>query len=59
MREFVQKKLSDSPVARWSVVILVSLTMMSGYFLSDVMSPLKTMLEQQLRSEERRVGKEC
>ncbi len=48
MREFVQKKLSDSPVARWSVVILVSLTMMSGYFLSDVMSPLKTMLEQQL-----------
>ena len=29
-------------------MLLVSLTMMSGYFLTDVMAPLKTMLEQQL-----------
>ncbi|MFI3315667.1 MAG: MFS transporter [Rikenellaceae bacterium] len=49
MVETINKKVNDSVVARWTVVILVSLTMMSGYFLTDVMAPLKTMLEQQLQ----------
>ncbi len=44
----MKKLLSESPVARWAVLILVSLTMLTGYIVSDVMSPLKTMLEQQM-----------
>jgi nitrate/nitrite transporter NarK len=43
----IRKKLSESPAARWTVLALVSLTMLTGYIVSDVMSPLKTMLEQQ------------
>ena len=45
MTEILQKKLSDSPVARWSVLAIVSITMMCGYFITDVMAPLQTMLE--------------
>lgn len=30
---------------RWSVLALVAFTMLCGYFLTDVMSPLKPMLE--------------
>lgn len=44
----IKKKISDSPVARWSVLFLVSFTMLTAYILADVMAPLKTMLEQQL-----------
>jgi len=47
MTEKIRKKLSESPAARWTILILVSLTMLTGYIVSDVMSPLKTMLEQQ------------
>lgn len=48
MTEKLRKSIADSPAARWSVVFIVSFTMMCGYFLSDVMAPLQTMLEQQL-----------
>ncbi|MFI3321786.1 MAG: MFS transporter [Rikenellaceae bacterium] len=48
MTATINKKINDSKAARWAVVVLVSLTMMSGYFLTDVMAPLKTMLEQSL-----------
>lgn len=48
MTELINKKLSDSATARWSVLVLVSFTMLCGYFLTDVMSPLKPMLEQEL-----------
>lgn len=48
MKEFLQRKLSDSPVMRWSVLGLVAFTMLCGYFLTDVMSPLKPMLEKEL-----------
>ena len=44
----MQQKLSDSKVARWSVLALVAFTMLTGYILTDVMSPLKPMLEEQL-----------
>lgn len=47
MKEIIQKKLNDSPLARWSVLGIVSLTMMCAYFLTDVMAPMKTMLEQE------------
>jgi nitrate/nitrite transporter NarK len=47
MVQKIKQKLAESPAARWAVLILVSLTMLTGYIVSDVMSPLKTMLEQQ------------
>lgn len=37
--------LNDSILARWSVLIIVSLTMMFGYIITDLLSPLETMLE--------------
>ncbi|MCD7914124.1 MAG: MFS transporter [Tannerellaceae bacterium] len=48
MTEQIQKNLSDSPAARWSALVIVSFTMLCGYFLTDVMSPLKPMLEAEL-----------
>ena len=39
------KRLNDSAAARWLALIIVSFTMMWGYFLTDAMSPLMTMLE--------------
>ena len=48
MIEQIHQKLSDSKVARWSVLALVAFTMLCGYFLTDVMAPLKPMLEEQL-----------
>lgn len=33
---------------RWLVMLAVSFTMLTGYFVGDVMAPLKTMLETQL-----------
>ena len=48
MTELINKKLNDSKVARWTALAIVSFTMLCGYFLTDVMSPLKPMLEQEL-----------
>ena len=47
MTEVIRKKLSESKSARWTVLVLVSFLMLCGYFITDVMSPLKTMLEEQ------------
>ena len=41
MKETIQKRLSDSKTARWTALFIVSFTMMCGYFLTDVMSPLE------------------
>ena len=48
MTELIQKKLSDSKAARWTALAIVAFTMLCGYFLTDVMSPLKPMLEEEL-----------
>lgn len=48
MKEIIRKKTAASPVLRWTVVGLVSFTMLTGYVIADVMAPLKTLLEQQL-----------
>ena len=48
MTEHLKQKLNDSAVLRWSVLALVAFTMLCGYFLTDVMSPLKPMLEKEL-----------
>ena len=37
--------MNDSPVARWSVLILVALMMFFAYMFVDVMSPLKSLVE--------------
>lgn len=44
----ISKKLHDSKAARWSALFIVSFTTMWGYFLADAMSPLMTMLEEQM-----------
>lgn len=44
MVEAIQRKLSDSPLTRWTALIIVSLTMMFGYFITDVMDPLEDLL---------------
>jgi len=48
MKEAIKRSLRDSAAARWSALAIVSITMLCGYFLTDVMAPLKPMLEQQL-----------
>lgn len=40
----IQQKLSDSAAARWTALIIVSFTMMCGYFITDVMAPLEDIL---------------
>lgn len=46
--EHLRKTLRDSKGARWTALAIVAFTMLTGYFLADVMSPLKPMLESQL-----------
>ena len=40
----IQQKLSDSKSARWTALLIVSFTMMFGYFFTDVKSPLEPLL---------------
>lgn len=46
--EKLRKTLAESKTARWTALGVVAFTMLCGYYLTDVMAPLKTMLEQQL-----------
>lgn len=46
MTQAITRKLSDSRSARWTALVIVSLTMMAGYFFTDVMSPLEPLLTQ-------------
>lgn len=48
MTEQLKRRLNDSALLRWSVLALVAFTMLCGYILTDVMSPLKPMLEKEL-----------
>ena len=48
MTEKIQQSLRDSKTARWAALIIVSITMMFGYFLTDIMAPLKGLLEGQI-----------
>lgn len=49
MTEVIKKSLRESTVARWSALGIISITMFAGYMLTDIMSPLKPMLESQLK----------
>ncbi len=48
MTEQIKQTLRDSKAARWTALVIVSFTMMWGYFLTDAMSPLMTMLEEEM-----------
>lgn len=48
MTEAIKKSLRESKAARWTALIIVSFMMLCGYYLADVMAPLKGLLEQQL-----------
>ena len=47
MTEVIKQSLRDSKAARWSALGIISITMFAGYMLTDIMSPLKPMLEAQ------------
>ena len=44
MTEAIRKKLSDSTAMRWTALLIVAVTMMFGYFFTDVMSPLEPLV---------------
>ncbi len=44
MTQTITKKLNDSAAARWTALLIVSFTMMCGYFITDVMAPLEDLL---------------
>ncbi|MDP4222962.1 MAG: MFS transporter [Bacteroidota bacterium] len=46
--ETIAKTLRDSKSARWIALAVVSFTMLCGYYLTDVMAPLKPLLEKEL-----------
>lgn len=48
MAEKVYKLMNDSPLARWTVLVLVALMMFFAYMFVDVMSPLKSLVETDL-----------
>ena len=48
MTEKLKQTLRDSKKARWTTLVVVSILMFGGYFFTDVMSPLKPMLESQM-----------
>ncbi len=49
MTQALKRSLRESPRARWTAMFIASLAMLCGYFMADVMAPLKPMLEQQLK----------
>ncbi len=48
MTQTIRKSLRDSKAARWTALLIVSFVMLTGYYVADVASPLKPMIEQQL-----------
>jgi len=48
MTEAIRTSLRESKAARWTALIIVSFMMLCGYYLADVMAPLKGLLEGQL-----------
>lgn len=49
MNTIQTKRLNDSATARWVALLIVAFTMMAAYYVNDVMAPLKSMLESNLR----------
>ena len=47
MKEAIQKKISDSPAARWTALVLLASAMFFGYIFMDILSPLQELLQVQ------------
>ncbi len=45
MTETLQKKLSDSPLIRWTALLFLAFAMFCSYIFMDILSPVKSMLE--------------
>ncbi len=45
--ETIKNSLRESKTARWFVLITVSFLMFTGYFFTDIMSPLQTAIREQ------------
>jgi len=45
MTEKIQKILSESTAARWTALVLVSITMLSAYYFVDMIAPLQSLME--------------
>ena len=56
MKEQNLKKLNDSRAIRWGALALVAFTMMAAYYVNDVVAPLKTMLETDLKWDSSEFG---
>ncbi len=48
MTEKFSSSLRESPAARWAALAVVAFTMLCGYYLTDIMAPLKGLLEGQI-----------
>jgi len=48
MTEMIRRSLRDSKTARWVALGVVAFTMLTGYYLTDVIAPLKGLLEGKL-----------
>lgn len=46
MVEKIRSVLSDSKAARWTALVLVSLTMLAAYYFVDMIAPLQLLLQQ-------------
>ena len=49
MVEAIKQTLRDSKAARWTALMIVSFSMLCGYYVADVLAPLKPLIEQQLK----------
>ena len=47
MTDQIRKKISDSPVMRWTALVIIALAMFFAYMFVDVMSPLQTLVNEQ------------
>lgn len=45
MVQTIQRKISDSPIARWSALLLLSLAMFCSYIFMDILSPIKDLMQ--------------
>jgi MFS family permease len=44
----IKKLMNDSAIVRWSVLVLVSITMFANYYFYDALSPLKSIMQEKL-----------
>src|SRR5210317_1150828 len=48
MTDLIKQTLRDSKKARWTALVILSFTMFAGYMFTEVISPLKPIMERTL-----------